>query len=126
VTTPEVAFHETDLSAADPCTTPVNCAVPPFGEDAEVGEIVTSVTPELAAETIVTVAVADLLASASLVALTVAVPGIGGAVYSPAEEIVPIEALQVTALSSTAPCTKARNCNVSLVDSRPEAGEMVM
>jgi hypothetical protein len=63
---------------------------------------------------------ADLLESASLVALTVTVAGdgtVGGAVYSPVEEIVPQvdplqpapDAVQVTAVFD-APVTEAANC----------------
>jgi hypothetical protein len=54
--------------------------VPAVGEAADVGVIVTDVTVAVGALIIVTVAVADLLGSAVLVALTVAIPGVAGAV----------------------------------------------
>ena len=46
---------------------------------------------------------ADLVVSATLVAVTVAEPAVAGAVYSPAELIVPAEAFQVTDLLVTVP-----------------------
>ena len=58
--------------------------------------------PVLAAET-VTLADADMLSSASLVAVIVSVPDFDGAVYAPDEVIVPSAAVQLTALFVTLP-----------------------
>ena len=57
----------------------------------------------------VTVAVADLLVSAALVAVTVYVPPDEGAVYRPLVDTVPPEALQTTAVL-VVPDTEAENC----------------
>ena len=57
----------------------------------------------------VTLALVDLLASATLVALTVYVPAVLGAVYKPEAEIVPPVADHVTAVF-VVPVTDAVNC----------------
>ncbi len=49
----------------EPLTLAVNCCVPPVSSEAEIGEIVTATAPTL------TVADADLVLSATLVAVTV-------------------------------------------------------
>jgi hypothetical protein len=61
-----------------PVTVAVNCRVAPVPTEAEVGEIVTA-TPEADAVVIVTVAEADFVGSAALVAFTVTVFGLGAA-----------------------------------------------
>ena len=61
----------------EPVTVAVNCCVPPVSIEAEVGEIVTETTE---AALTVTVADADLVVSAALVAVTVYVPAVVGAV----------------------------------------------
>ena len=68
-TVPFVAVHVTPVLVV-PATVAVNCCVPPDGTVAEVGEIVTAT---VAGAVIVTVALADLVVSATLVAVTVAV-----------------------------------------------------
>jgi len=75
----------------------VNCALPLVLKDVVAGLTVTLVTvaDELAAVTL-TLAVADLVVSATLVAVTVSVPAFAGAVYCPADVIVPSCAFQVT------------------------------
>ena len=60
-----------------PLTVAVNCCVPPVDSDIEVGEIETDTTTGALT---VTLAVADLVASAALVAFTVYVPAVAGAV----------------------------------------------
>lgn len=78
---PKEAFQVTDLSEAAPCTVAVNCRVPLRVAEVEAGETVTDVTAGLGAVVVtVTVAEADLVESATLVAATVAVPGFAGAV----------------------------------------------
>jgi hypothetical protein len=69
----------------------------------------------------VTVAVEDLLLSATLVACTVKVPALLGAEYIPLPEIVPPLADQVTAVLLV-PLTMAVNCCVSPVCSEAEEG----
>jgi hypothetical protein len=60
-----------------PVTVAVNCCVPPVNSEADVGLIVTATT---GGGVTVTVAVANLLESATLVARTVNVPAVFGAV----------------------------------------------
>jgi hypothetical protein len=74
---------------------------------AVLGETVTEVT--VGALTVMA-ADADLVGSATLVAFTVAVVAVAGAVKSPLAEIVPLVADQVTDLLATVPCTAALNC----------------
>jgi len=69
------------LSEAVPCTVAANWTVWPIPAELEVGEIVTEVTVEGGGVVVtVTVAEADLVESAALVAVTLAVPGVAGAV----------------------------------------------
>ena len=56
-----------------------------------------------------TVVELDWVGSASLVAVTVSVPALAGAVYKPDGVIVPRVAFQVTDLSAAVPCTLAAN-----------------
>ena len=60
----------------EPVTAAVNCCVPLVGIEAEVGEMETATTGALT----VTVAEADLVVSATLVAVTVQLPAVVGAV----------------------------------------------
>src|SRR6266852_628175 len=62
----------------------------------------------------VTVPEADLVGSATLVAVTVSVPAEFGAVYSPLELMVPPLAIQVTTVFEL-PVTVAVNCCVALI-----------
>jgi hypothetical protein len=81
--------------------------VPLVTEEAVVGDTVTEVTPALDdwpdPVDIVTVAVADLVGSATLVAVIVPVPRAAGAVNIPALVIAPIEADHVTELFVVVP-----------------------
>ena len=61
----------------EPVTVAVNCCVPPASSDAEVGEMLIATTGALVT---LTVADADLALSATLVAVTVKVPVLAGAV----------------------------------------------
>ena len=74
---PRAAFHVTDLFVFVPLTVALNCAVPPVASDDVAGETVTELITGVA---IVTIAEADLVVSATLVAVTVAVPAVVGAV----------------------------------------------
>ena len=92
-----------------PVTVAVNCCVRPVKSDTEAGLMLTA-TGGGGALT-VTVAVADLVVSATLVARTVNVPAAAGAVYRPLLDIVPPLADQVTAVFEV-PVTVALNCCV--------------
>jgi hypothetical protein len=78
---------------------------------------------ETGAALTVTVADADLVESATLVAVTVADPAFPGAVNSPAAEIDPLEAVQVTAVFVVLPCTVAVNGIVPPVATLAVVGE---
>jgi hypothetical protein len=79
---PKEALHVTVLSEVVPSTVAVNGSVPVVIEEAVEGEIATDVTTGLGggAAVIVTVAEANLVVSALLLAVTVAVPVLDGAV----------------------------------------------
>ena len=81
------ALQVTVLLVVDPATVAPNDSVPPVAEFAVEGVMVTEDTaaPELglAVEVTVTVAIADLVGSATLVAVTRATPDAVGAVNSP-------------------------------------------
>ena len=102
VMAPKAAFQVTAVFEVVPLTVAVNGSVPVVSEEAVAGETMTEVTagPEVAT---VTVAVPDLLESALLVAVTVSVPTLAGAVYSPAEVMVPRAAFHVTEVSEAVP-----------------------
>jgi hypothetical protein len=72
----------------------------------------------------VTVAEADLVLSAWLVAVTVQVPGAVGAEYSPVAVIAPQDADQLTAVLA-APLTVTANCSVPPACTVAELGETV-
>jgi hypothetical protein len=76
---PNAAFQVTDLLAAVPEIAEANCKVPPGVVEVDAGETATEFTTGVGAET-VTVAEADWVGSATLVALTVSVPAVDGAV----------------------------------------------
>jgi hypothetical protein len=120
---PGDAFQLTDLFDALPCTVAVNWAVPPGATEVVAGVTETEVT--LGADPVVTVTVAeaDLVVSATLVAVTVAEPAAAGAVNRPAGVIVPDEAVQVTAVF-VAPCTFATKETVPLVETVEVVGEI--
>jgi hypothetical protein len=80
---PSATFQVTDLSVVVPWTVAVNGIVPLVSEEAVAGETVTEVTTGAGgggAVVTVTVVEADLVVSATLVAVTVSVPGVAGAV----------------------------------------------
>lgn len=82
---PNEAFHVTALFVAVPSTVAVNVSLPFVSEVVETGEITTPLTAGFdgaldgAAVTSI-VAVANLLGSAMLVAVTEAIPAVAGAV----------------------------------------------
>ena len=101
---PNTADHDTDLSVTVPCTLAVNCSEPLVPIVVEAGEIVIAFTTGVAAAVVtVTLADADLVASAALVAVTMSVPGLAGAVYKPVDVTVPNKAFHVTALFEVVP-----------------------
>jgi hypothetical protein len=109
VIVPEDTDHVTVLFVTFPCTVALNCSVPLVSIDPVAGVTLTEFTTGAAT---VMVAVPDLVASATLVAVTVIVALLAGAVSKPVAEIVPAEAFQVTVLFVTVPCTVAVNCCV--------------
>lgn len=121
-TEPPDADHVTDLSATLPCTAAVNCCVASVRMLAVVGEIETPVT--VGALT-VTEAEADFDLSARLVAVTVTLPAVAGAVSTPAALIVPAEVDHVMPLLETVPVTLAVNCCEPPVAMLAVVGEMV-
>jgi len=126
---PSAAFQVTLLSEAVPCTLAVNCSVLPPVAEVEAGDTVTEVTVGFGvgagAAVTVTTAEADFVVSATLVALTVAVPALAGAVNSPDGVMLPNEAFQVTDLLEVDPWTDAVKESVPLVADLAEAGEIV-
>ena len=108
-----------------PVTVTVNCCVPPEATVAEVGEMVTAT--DVDGGVMVTVALADFVVSAWLVALTVTVVVVVtvGAVKRPALEIVPALVDHVTAVF-VEPVTVALNCWVPPDATVVEVGEMEM
>jgi molybdopterin biosynthesis enzyme MoaB len=120
-TAPLDADHVTDLSATFPCTAAVNCCVASVRMFAVVGEMETPVT--VGALT-VTEAEADFVLSARLVAVTVTLPAVAGAVRTPAAEMVPAEVDHVMPLLETLPTTLALNCCVAPVAMLAVVGEM--
>ena len=107
MTVPFAADQVTDVSVAVPFTVAEKVSLPPVCTEVDAGEIAIEVIEGRAR---VTVAEADFVLSALLVAVTVTVPAVPPAVKSPAEETAPLEADQVTDLSLTVPCTVAVNC----------------
>jgi Na+-transporting NADH:ubiquinone oxidoreductase subunit NqrD len=115
---PSTAFHVTALLLVDPATLAVNGSVAPVSAEAVAGDTVTAVTVGLGgglfAGAALTVIVADpaLLGSATLVAVTIDVPAVAGALYTPAVETLPLDARHVTALLVVDPVTLAVNVSV--------------
>jgi hypothetical protein len=109
LTVPPVADQVTAVLAL-PVTVAVNCCVAFVRIEAVVGLIATATT---GAAVTVTVALADLVGSATLVAVTTNDPAAAGAVYKPAALTVPLVADQVTAVLAL-PVTVAVNCRVAL------------
>ena len=121
---PAVADQVTAV-LVEPLTVALNCAVPLVVVVVLFGEIPTLIVEPLAA-VMVTVAVAVLLGSATLVAITVAVSAEAGAVYTPLLDTVPppLATLQLTAVL-LAPPTVAVNCTVPLAVSVVLVGAML-
>lgn len=106
------------MFVVDPVTFAVNGSVPPAVDEAVAGNTLTPVTVELggglfvgAAVTAI-VAIPTLVGSATLVAVTTEVPADAGAVYTPAAEMLPVEACHVTARLVVVPLTTAANESV--------------
>jgi hypothetical protein len=118
---PLFAIHVTALLLVVPCTLAENCTVPSVVTDGELGVMLTALTGGVAAP-MVTVPDPDLVVSATLVAVTVAVPAVAGAVYSPVELIVPGDAFQLTDLFDALPWTVAVNWAVPPVATEVVAG----
>jgi hypothetical protein len=109
-----------------PCTVAPKESVPLVIDDAVKGDTVTEVTPEpdgWPAAATVTVAVADFVGSATLVAVIVIVPPLAGAVKTPALVIVPVEAIQVTELFVVVPWIAAVNWALAPAATEVAAGE---
>lgn len=116
--------HVTFVLAA-PVTVAVNCCVWPCPRIAVVGA---TVTPTVGFS--VTVALADLLVSATLVAVTVTVccaVTLAGAVYKPLALTVPVPAglIDHVTVAGLSPVTVAVNCCVAPCNRVAVAGEMV-
>ena len=94
---PSNAFQVTEPFDVPPATVALKDRVPPETEVAGAG---VTVTPELPT---VTVAVADLVGSATLVALMMPVARVAGAVKMPPLVMLPTDAVQVTALLVVVP-----------------------
>ena len=86
VIVPSKAFQTTAVFDVVPATVALNCSVPPVIDEAVPGSTVTLVTPGEptpgggVAPATATVAVADFVGSATLVAVTVSAPALAGAV----------------------------------------------
>jgi hypothetical protein len=120
VIVPSFAFHVTNLFETLPLTVALKVAVPPVMTELVVGVTVTELTTGAAT---VTVALADFVASAALVAVTVSVPAVAGAVYAPEEVIAPSFAFQATDLFETVPLTVALKIAEPPVCTAAVAGE---
>lgn len=115
-----MAFQVTDLSETVPFTVTLKVSVLPVVVEVVAGDTVTEV---MVGAVTVTVAEADFVVSATLVAVTVSVPVADGAVYAPADVIVPSFAFHVTDLFETLPETVAVNVALPPVMTDVVAGE---
>ena len=116
-TVPPVAAHVTAAFVL-PVTVAENCCEPPVSSEAEIGEI------DTATGTLTVIAAdADLVESATLVAVTVYVPPVDGAVYRPLDDTVPPLIDQVTLVLAD-PVTLAVNCCEPPASSEAETGEI--
>lgn len=118
---PFAALHVTEVSVAVPLTEAEKVALPPVETDVEAGEIEIDV---IVGRPSVTVAEADFVLSALLVAVTLIVLAEAPPVKRPAGETAPPDADHVTDLSATLPCTAAVNCCVASVRMFTVAGEI--
>jgi len=105
-----------------PVTVAVNCCVPLVCTLANTGLIVAATG---GAAVTVTLPKADLLGSATLLAVTVSFPATLGAVYKPLESMLPSVASHVTEVLLV-PVTVAVNCCVALVWRLAEVGLIVI
>jgi uncharacterized membrane protein YdcZ (DUF606 family) len=82
VIVPRAAFHVTDLFVVEPATLALKVTLPPVCSEVAAGDTVTELTGGALGGGVVTVtlAVSDLVGSATLVAVTVSVPALAGAV----------------------------------------------
>jgi hypothetical protein len=106
----------------------VNGSVPPVTEEADAGETVTEVTDGVGGAgagvvVTITVAEANLVGSATLVAVTLPVLEFDGAVKSPEDVMLPIDATQLTDSFVVVPCMLALNCILPLGAREAEEGE---
>ena len=123
---PDELCQITLLSVVEPTTVAVKETVPPVATDIDAGETVTELTTGsggfgvgfglgfgfgegFVSELIRIMAEADLVGSATLVAVTVDAVARAGAVYKPVEVTAPIEVVHVTASSVVAPAMVALN-----------------
>jgi hypothetical protein len=91
----------------------LNCTFSPIVTLLEAGETVTElIVPVAVAVATVTVELPDLVESATLVAVTVSVPALAGAVYLPVGVMIPSEAFHVTLLLVAVPWTVPANDRV--------------
>jgi hypothetical protein len=100
---PEVVLQVTNLSVAEPDTFAEKKTVPPVVVVALTGEIVTPLTVApgvgpfgVVGATTVTTAEANLVGSATLVAVTLPVVAVGGATKLPVALMLPIVVVQLT------------------------------
>lgn len=117
---PALAFQLTDLLATVPSTVALNCCVAPMRMEGVAGDTETEFTTGAAT---VMVAVADLVVSATLVAVTVAVPAVEDAVKRPELLMVPEEVFQVTDLLVVPPCMETASWSVPPVSTEADAGD---
>ena len=122
---PSRAFHVTLVFLDEPWTTALNGSVPLVIEAAVEGETVTELT-SLPVDgflvVTVTVAVADLVGSALLVAVILPHPPDIGAVKTPLDVMVPIVVVQVTESFAVTPWIEALNCTVAPAAGARKAG----
>jgi hypothetical protein len=120
---PSTAFHVTLVFLVEPWTTALNGSVPLVMEAAVEGETVTEVTSLpvffVVDDATATIAVADLVGSALLVAVILPPPLDIGAVKTPLDVMVPIVVDQVTESFAVTPWIEALNCTLA-----PAAGAM--
>jgi hypothetical protein len=125
---PSRAFHVTLVFLVEPWTTALNGSVPLVIEAAVEGETVTEVTSLpvggffVVDEATVTVAVADLVGSALLVAVILPPPPDIGAVKAPLDVMVPIVVDQVTESFAVTPWIEALSCTVAPAAGARKAG----
>jgi hypothetical protein len=126
VIVPSDAFHVTNVVAAAPWIVALNGTVPAVTDEAVAGDTTTEVTLDVCSAATVTVAVADFVGFAMLVAIIVPVPALVGAVKTPVLLMVPIEADQATALFVVVPWIAAVNCVLPLRAEEAVVGDIAI